>query len=158
MLVSIPTLIAPVAMAMAAPSWASPGSSIYRCPPPAGSSSQAVYTDQPCPQGEALQAQDQRSAAQRKAAQARAREEAQWTESMARQRRQEERALAANQQRQASVIGREKVEISTPARDSVREAELKRMSRPPRGAAKPAATEPPPAGGGNAPKATPGRP
>lgn len=135
---------------------------VYRCPAPPGSASLAVYSDQPCPNGQvsqAIDAQDDRSNQQRQAARARAREEAQWADKMTRQRHQEERLQAAQQQRQVAVMGREQVDISRNARsDALREAELRRMARPPRREAKPPVPEPLPAGAGTAPKATPGRP
>ena len=132
---------------------------VYRCPAPPGSASLAVYGDQPCPKGQAIDAQDERSSQQQHAAKARAREEARWANQMARQRQHDERAQAAQAQRQAAVMGRERVEISRTARsDALREAELRRMARPPRRDTKPPAPEPPPAAAGTAPKATPGRP
>ena len=134
-------------------------STVFRCEPPSGSPSAALYTDQPCPKGQAVQAQDARSREQQREAQARAREEGQWADSMARQRQREERALATQQQRQPSVIGREKVDISrNPRSDALRDAELRRMARPHRAAARPSTPEPPAASAGSAPKATPGRP
>lgn len=136
-----------------------PSTSVFRCEPAPGSASVAVYTDQPCPRGQSIEAQDARTSQQRMAAAARAREEGRWAESMARQRQRDERAMASQQQRQPSVIGREKVDISRSARsDALRDAELRRMARPHRQSAPPPTYEPPAASGGNAPKATPGRP
>jgi len=136
-----------------------PATMVFRCEPAAGSDSLVLYTDQPCPTGRALDAQDRRSREQQQQAVARTREEGRWAEAMARQRRQAEGLRASEQQRQPTVIGREKVDISRTARsDALRDAELRRMARPHRQASKAPVPEPHAAGGGTVPKATPGRP
>lgn len=134
---------------------------VFRCDPAAGSQSLAVYSDQPCPKGQAVHTQDPRSREQQQAAAARAQEEGRWAQGMARQRLQDERRTAAQPQRQPSVIGKEKVDIAGNARSqALREAELRRMARPHhhRHGAKPPVPWPPAAGGGSAPTASPGRP
>ncbi len=133
---------------------------IYRCPPTPDSSSKAAYSDQPCAQGQAVDARDARLPAQQRAAQARAREEGRWAEQMVRQRRQDERTQASQQQRQVAVMDQPRVDISAnPRAQAQRDAELRRMSRPPaRRDAPPPAPVPPPATAGTAPTGKPGRP
>ena len=148
--------------AATAPAAAAPLVPVYRCSPSAGSSAAVLYTDQPCPQGyrqQTVQALDSRSTAQTQAAQAQVREQGQWANTMAQQRRREEGRLADQAQRHPTVIGREQVNISRSARsDALRQAELRRMSRPHHSGPKGSAPEPPAAAGGSAPKARPDRP
>ena len=148
--------------AATAPDAAAPLVPVYRCSPSAGSSAAVLYTDQPCPQGyrqQTVQALDSRSTAQTQAAQAQVREQGQWANTMAQQRRREEGRLADQAQRHPTVIGREQVNISRSARsDALRQAELRRMSRPHHSGSKGSAPEPPAAAGGSAPKARPDRP
>ncbi len=104
---------------------------VFRCEPAPGSPSVAVYSDQPCPQGQPVHTQDPRTRDQQRAAAERAQDEARWAQGMARQRAQDERLHAARPQAQPSVIGKEKVDITRNARSqALREAELRRMARP----------------------------
>ena len=160
---SLSAMVIGLALAgFAAPAAAAPLVPVYRCSPSAGSSAAVLYTDQPCPQGhlqQTVQALDSRSTAQTQAAQAQVREQGQWANTMAQQRRREEGRLADQAQRHPTVIGREQVNISRSARsDALRQAELRRMSRPHHSGSKGSAPEPPAAAGGSAPKARPDRP